>query len=197
MNKLKHYLLASMIIISCSDKSVNDANKDVPEALQEKSSYEISSRSSYDVFEDLYREIVTKSPELKKFETELRKIQISKADSVEAFENYDSKNQYYYNSVYSSINQITDSLLKQQLRSVVDASMKQYKTITIAHDNLLKEITSRESTINNLHTIIKVRKTLPVIEKFQKDKIPSTMPIKGYLAELSKILPIADTLAEK
>ena len=98
-----HYLTKALKIItsfifltlaSCDNPQTEDKPKhDTPKALQNKSySLDIvSKRSSDDLVDRLYKELVDKTPELKQLEDKIDDLRKSKDDSTELFDNYDEK----------------------------------------------------------------------------------------------------------
>ena len=79
-------ILLSLIIItlfSCKKETVEPENKtDIPEALEDKSLSRGSKRGN--LVEELYQDLVSKSTELQKLETE-----------IESFETAEVKNKFY------------------------------------------------------------------------------------------------------
>ena len=75
--------------------------------------------------------------------------------------------------------------------------MANYNSSTSRHNDLLKSIETKNMTLSDLHIILKIAWTLPVIEKFQRDNLPSTKSLDGYLKQLDGTIKYADTLSKK
>src|SRR6185295_19337560 len=88
-------------VISCdSPKDKKPITQDTPKALEEKSLERISSkRGNGDLVDNIYDELVSKSPALEDIENNIAKVQESKNDSLSSFNKYDDKNRQYYSSV--------------------------------------------------------------------------------------------------
>jgi hypothetical protein len=147
--------------------------------------------------ETLYTELTDKTPELKQLENKIEDLSKSETDSAKSFDNYNLKNQSYYNSTNRYIEQIKDSLLRGKIKALIANSLKNYNSSTSQHNVLLKSIETKNLTLSDLHTILKITKTLPIIEKFQKENLPTTKSLDGYLRQLERAIKYADTLSNK
>ncbi|WP_243346073.1 hypothetical protein [Parabacteroides sp. FAFU027] len=186
-------------ITSCNKLRIKKhENVETPKALQKESSLDIVSKCRYDdMATSLYNEQVEKSPELKKLETKLEMLSTAKGDSTSAYNIYNRSNQSYYNSAKNHLNLIQDSLLRKKIESLINKSLSGYNTRISRHNALLKSIEAKESYLNDLHQILIITTTLPLIEKFQKDNQPSTQPIEGYSKQIDKVLNYEKALIKK
>ncbi|HZH95098.1 MAG TPA: hypothetical protein VEY06_04395, partial [Flavisolibacter sp.] len=172
-----------------------EPQKETPKALQDKSFAEGYSRGEGgDVVESLYGELVTKAPELKNLETEIRVLKQSRDDSTRLFDSYNQRNQSYFNAALLDIRHINDSLLRERIKRLISGNREAYDSTILKHTLLLNVIKERTATLNDLHIALKITRTLPLIEKFQKDNKPSTGPLKGFANNLDKAIKVADTL---
>lgn len=193
-------LILSIILtlFSCDNSQERSITQhESPKALEDKKSYEIiTKRGSYnDLVESLYAELVDKTPELKELEDKIDYIYNSKKDSTELFYNYDEKNRNYYNSASQHIEDIKDSVLRQKMAMLISKSLTKYDSKISQHSSLLKSIDKRTLTLSDLHTTLKITKTLPLIEKYQNN-LPTTKPIWAYSKKLDKTIKFADILTK-
>ena len=187
-------------ITSCSGSHTEDKHKeDLPKALENKSSsYETMSKRGYDdLLESLYNELIENTPELKQFENGIVKLQESKSDSIGSFYKFNTKNQSYFGSANAHIEQIKDSVLQGKMKLLIANSFLKYNANISRHSAIIKYIETNEITLNDLHTVLKITRTLPLVEKFQKNNLPSNAPLDGFANELKKIVQLADTLSKK
>ncbi len=187
-------------LTSCDNLGKQEKKEqEIPKALQEKSSSsEIFSKRRYDdLVESLYNELAEKTPGLMKLENEIDDLSESKDDSLELFEKYDSKNQSYFNSADRHVAQIKDSVLRDKLKILIATSLTKYNSSVSPHTEILKSIGTKELVLNDLHTIVKIVSTLPVIEKYQKDNLPKTTPLEGYSKQLDNTIKYADTVVKE
>ena len=179
-----------LIAFTSCNRHRKQPQQNVPKALEEQqSTYSlISKRGNDDLVESLYGEVADETPALKKLEEDLDAINNSKEDSLEGFQKYHSKNNSYYNSAQNHTGQIQDSLLRERIKNLVQASQSNYNSLTAPHDNLLKSIESKETSLSDLHIALKIIKTLPVISKYQKNNLPNTKSLEGYSQQQTKTI---------
>lgn len=184
-------ILLFIAFTSCKDSNpLNDNGQETPQALEEHSSPgELLTKSrGDDLLESLYNDLVQKTPALKKLEIEISDLKKSKGDSTNLFSSYNGKNQAYFNAANSHLEEMNDSLLRQKMRTLVSNSLKNYDATIMNHTDLLKSIELKTITLNDLHTVVKITKTLPVIEKYQKNNLPPVISLAGYLKQLDKTI---------
>ena len=185
--------------ISCnnSPRKINK-QKDEPKAFQDDGSYSIiTKRGGNDLVESLYSELVSKNVDLKKLEDKIDELNENKRDSTNTFKKYNQKNIEYYSSANGHVNRIEDSILRKKIKKLIDESNTNYKSSIINHDDLMKIIEARNMTINDLHNVLKIVKTLPIISKYQKDNLPSVKPLERVIQSEDRIIKLQDTLINK
>jgi hypothetical protein len=171
----------------------------MPKALEDKSiSYEIvSRRGDDDLVESLYNELVSKDIELKKLEEKIDALNNSKSDSIESFNKFNRKIQTYFHAADRQVSAINDSLLRNKMKLLVAGNLTNYNSQVAKHQELIDIITAKETTISDLHTVLKIVKTLPLIEKYRKDNLPNTQPLKGFIKQQDQTINLADTLVNR
>lgn len=199
----KLIVISSLIIVtfaSCNN-SQNRVKEDkaTPEALKEENLYNVSSkRVPGDILENLYGELAEKTPELTDLENKLDTLSAGKNDSIKSFERYANKNEAYYsNADESHVKQINDSILRKKMQSLISSSLARYNAKIYRHTELLKSIEKRTLTLEDLHQILIITTTLPLIEKYQNDNLYTINSINGYSKQLDKVLRLENTLIEK
>ena len=199
MKALLLILLAATInIIACiqPNKSSKQQQK-TPKALEDKNtSFEIASKRGYDdLVESLYTELTEKNAELKKFEAAIDGLEKSQNDSSASFVNYNAKNQSYFHAVDRHIEQIKDSVLREKIKSVIAESFTRYNTLLTSNNRLFKYIQQKNIELTDLHTILKITKTLPLIEKYQADNLPDTNSLKGAAIQVDETIKQINTIS--
>ncbi|MEI6183995.1 MAG: hypothetical protein WCP65_00600 [Bacteroidota bacterium] len=187
-----------LTLVSCNHSPKIDAPKEeTPKALEnKKASYEIiSKRVADDLVESLYNELVNKSVDLKNLEVKIDELQKSKSDSIISFNNYNDKNELYISSANRHCEEIKDSSLRDKMRNLIAKNLTKYNSSIARHTELLKIIETKELTIADLHNILKIVKTLPLIDKYQRDNLPSTNSLEGYIKRQDQTIRDADKLS--
>jgi hypothetical protein len=118
-------------------------------------------------------------------------------DSLSPFHKYDGTNQQFYSSATNHLSKISDSTVRQQIQLLLDNSLKNYKTSTQRHNELVKTVNLKSGSLNDIHIILKFFRTLPVIENFQKTKLPATTPIESLIDNYNKTIQKTETLTKK
>ena len=62
---------------------------------------------------------------------------------------------------------------------------------------MLENNNMRLVQISDLHIALKIFKTLPLIEQYQKNELPKTKPLEGYKESQKTVLNTLDSLTKK
>lgn len=198
---MKHVLLILLsffILLSCNQKKQQQAPApETPKALQENGSAEFSllSKRGYreDLVENLYAELVSTNPDLKAIEKQISYLDEARTDSIEPFNNFNQKNEEYYKDAQQRLLLLTDSALKNKISLLISNSQSKYNTQIAGHNNLLSLLNSKNIKLRDMHVILKIVKTLPLIEKYQHDNIADKKPIEETINEFDKTLNKIDS----
>jgi hypothetical protein len=193
-------IAVSFLFVSCNQpkKDIQSSSPGIPESLQEKSGNEISfskSRLDGDLVESLYAEFLEKNPYLSELEKTIEELDDQKQDSVEVFGKFDQKNNSYYTSTGRYTDNIKDSLLRIKIKTIIDNSLNNYKHRIAANENLIAILGTKDNNLRDLHIVLKLVKTLPLIEKYQAENTPPLKPIENVIQHFDKAIQRADTLA--
>ena len=188
------------LLVSCGGGQTENnkpTQQETPKALQD-SKLEIKSYSrSGDLTEELYQELVGKTPSLKKLEDDLDAFIPKPNDLKDKFNQYDSKSNSYYNSANYKATAISDSLLKKKIISLIMTSNNKYSAKTAELNMLLKQISKDGATLNDHHSVLKIVLTLPMIEKYQDDNMPNKKEFKDLINQQEKLIIQTDSLTPK
>ena len=188
------------LLVSCGGGQTENnkpTQQETPKALQD-SKLEIKSYSrSGDLTEELYQELVGKTPALKKLEDDFDAFILKPNDLKDKFNQYDSKSNSYYNSANYKATAISDSLLKKKIISLIMTSNNKYSAKTAELNSLLKQISKDGATLNDHHSVLKIVLTLPMIEKYQDDNKPNKKEIKDLINQQEKLIIQTDSLTPK
>ena len=194
-------LVASLITLfsSCDSNASTEPNKNqvIPPALQ---SDDVSSRylssDRKDIVERLYADIVERSANLQHLEGRLNNLTGKKIDSMAAYDEYVNNNKTYYTQAGLHASKISDSLLRNQVKSIIAQSNQRFNAITSKHEGFKRQIEDRETEIMDLHETLKLLTTLPVIQDYQKNNLPSSQQVQRLLGELNGIKAQLDSLTK-
>lgn len=202
---MKHhlsFLFCFSVLIACkngnrtsSDDSAN--KKETPKALQEQSSYSLSKSRSVDLVDDLYQEVVQKDSSLYTLEKSIENFNEGKYDSLLAFKAFDNKNQSYYVAANQHLSSLHDSALLKEIKTLIDQSSSQYQSAISETSSLIKNLDVKTASLEDLHTALKLIKTLPLIEKYQKYNKPSSKPIENVVKQADQLITREKEVLEK
>ncbi len=202
---MKKIQLASIIVfalLSCNQKKTQESlAPETPIALQQNASSEyslLSKRSGReDLVESLYAELVNKTPELKDIEKQIIFLNEARTDSLEGFSNFNQKNKDYYDNAVQHSATINDSVLSNRIKLMISNSQSKYSNQVGGHKSLISLLDSKAIRLQDMHVLLKIVKTLPLIEKFQKDKIPDKKPIEKTINEYDKTIKKIETISNQ
>lgn len=195
-------VIISFIVLSCNQSTKNDAPKpETPKALQEKNStaelYSKSRGYDSDLVESLYSELTEKDPELQNLEKMIIELNDQKEDSAKTFNAFHNKNTQYYQSGDHHVLQIKDSILRQKIKAILDNSLSAYNNKVQHHKDLLEILLTKDAYLDDMHTALKIVKTLPVMHKYQKESFPSPKSIEGVIKRYDRTIQNTDSLIKK
>jgi hypothetical protein len=199
-NKIFISTVLVLTIASCNNNHTQDKPKqETPKALEDKSSsYEIISKRGYDdLVEKLYNELVSRDIDLKQLEDKIDDLNKIKGDTTDLFDKFNEKNQSYFSSADRHVLNIKDSLVRDKIKNLVATQLTKYNSRIAKHNELLKIIEEKQMTISDLHNVLKIVRTLPLIDKYQKDNLPNTNSLEGYIKQQEETIKLADTLSKK
>lgn len=187
-----------LLLLSCNAPDKKDGTKqETPKALQDKNLSEIdmiSKRGSDDMVESLYAELVNSDLKLKNLEKDIEELKEQKTDSLKLFTKYNGRSVSYYESANNHLNQIQDSSLRFKTKLILKNSRNTYDHNISAFTTMIGNLDDKDVSLDDLHAILKIIITLPLIEKFQKENYPSTIPLDKVLKEYEKTIKRIDTV---
>jgi predicted nucleic acid-binding Zn-ribbon protein len=181
-----------LVMAACRQKPV----KREPTVLEGKK-VDVSSiykKRSGDLVEALYDELVNGSAELAELESQIKALKKQAPDSLKDYRTFNEKSNAYYGLANKKIGTITDSVVRKKLEHLIYNSRQQFNDSIALLRELDSCINKRTGTINDLHTVLKLVKTLPLIEDFQRNNRPASRPAENALQNLDSLVIRLDSL---
>lgn len=189
MRSIFTLLFAILILGSCKHHPGQQPAPDTPKALQPSTSSGFSKRyESNDLVSDLYAELADKDTALKALEKQISDLEGRDAEALADFNSFDARNKHYYGSATPHLRAVQDSAIRKRMTDLIHASETQYDSRVLAFNNLITRIGSNKTSLNDLHELLKIIKTLPVMDKYQRENEPSSKPAEAFLQELEKLV---------
>ncbi|MFT3979523.1 MAG: hypothetical protein QM687_03570 [Ferruginibacter sp.] len=185
-------LFAAAAFAACSrQQSSQPANAQTPKPLQENKSMSesfVSKRAPDNLLEELYQDLLTKDKSLNELDKMVHSLDGQQKDSSAGFHAFDGKNESYFSNASGALDNIKNSLLKQKINTLLEESMKGYEGKVSKHKTLLAAFDQKSTSLADLYTALKVVKTIPVIESYQKENLPSAKPLEQIAAAYDKAI---------
>lgn len=195
---MKFIVTIPVLFLLCNLSCRQQQSPENPPTILRENKVDVSkilAKRGKDYVEALYEELVSQSDELQELEKEIQDLKKRTADSLEAFKNFNDQNSSYYSAADRKIESIGDSSLRHRIRLLVNESRSHYRDSIAGWNRIDSLIYKRNTSINNLHTILKLVKTLPLLEEFQKKEIPKKLPSQKIVADLDSLIIRLDSLS--
>jgi hypothetical protein len=199
-------LFACMLLAfaSCTESRPQEKpGPGVPKVLQNDESISMdivkkgSKRRAANILEGVYAELEERTPELIQLENEIVDLNRSRHDSTNRYRQFWEKNDDYFKEANNYAGEIRDSLLRTRLKDLIAASMARYHSTISRHEDIMKTLDHKKNTLDDLFTALRVIRTLPIMEQYQRESLPDIKSLSGYQQRLDQAIKHADTLTRK
>ncbi|MET0391781.1 MAG: hypothetical protein ABW019_01515, partial [Chitinophagaceae bacterium] len=89
------------------------------------------------------------------------------------------KNDRYYSTALTYAGAISDSVLKQQIRTLLNQYRDKYKNLVAPQSQLAAALDNKDLALTDLYTVLKLTKTMAVMENYQQTHLPATQPLQA------------------
>ena len=195
-------LFCLFILLSCANRNKTNSpgQSSVPEALQEgneNKSMRFKKRGAEDLLEELYEEKVKSTPVLQAIEAMIDKLTESHNDSLENYNDFNSKNLEYYNSAKRHVISIRDSLLEKEIKIVLERSISGYDNKIARLNNLVAILGRKPGSIADRHTALKILISLEMMEEYQLRNMPLAKPLEAIIKNYDHLIQKMDSVISK
>ncbi len=182
------------LMLGCGDEASQNSAvpiDETPKVLQDgrlsQTRFSLSKSRKGSILDAVYFEIIRKDKKLLELDS-IIKTYLQVDDTLYTrFENYNHKSYQYYNEVKHKRGKMQDTILSARLDSIIAKSMRRYDRITKETDTLIYQVKDLSGDISDRYHFLKVMITLPVMEKFQQDHLPSNKSIEKYLKQQQEV----------
>ncbi|KQT18104.1 hypothetical protein ASG31_05050 [Chryseobacterium sp. Leaf404] len=190
MKKLLVSTALFLLVISCSEKPENKPlENNVVDNVESSSSISLKrSRGNGNLVLDIYSELLKNDKNLQELEQKIENINKETNIVISEYENIINKSDSYYNDAEQLTRSITDSLVKKEIERDIKFSSERYDLKTKKIKDLIVQINKNTSIIQDQHTIFKIRKTLPEIEKYQNAHPLKTDSLDNFINKQNQLL---------
>lgn len=175
-------------LLACSSKTDDRPGNKVPEALSTDSKIIGSYSRNGNMVEDLYAEQKQDDPALMKLDQDIAELDQSEGDATKDFLEYNERSVNYYYSARAAANGIRDTIIRAAVIKKIDDSEAAYKRLSRDSDTLLKQINANSHLLQDERIVLKISKTMPSVESFQKNKQPTKKPMQDHILQQKKMI---------
>ena len=195
-------LVLFAICFSCNrSPSIHSPAKqpETPKPLQDDSKDVsiLSKRTPDDLLGSIYSDLVEKNADLKALEDQRKHFNEGREDSLQAFNNYDSKSNNYYRSAFETLDRIKDTVIKQRLRVLLVNSQKKYADKISKYTSLINKMHNEDTSTSNYYLTLQLAATLPVIEDYQDKHLADGKSVEAIASESGNLNTQTKKLAGK
>lgn len=169
MKKTLLICLFTLLIYSCKENN-SDKNEIVEKAAENtESSFPIKRMSkSQDILDGIYSELLKNDSKLQKLDSKVLSLQQDKKTIQSMYHDIINNSDDYYLLAENEAKSIRDSTLKKEILELVKNSLGKFNTKKNKYEELQKQANFNYYKIFSFYQALKIRKTLPEIEKYQK-----------------------------
>ena len=150
-----------------------------------------------DVVEAYYADLVDKSSELKQLEKEITNNERNVYEMESRFNAYNRPSTEYYSDAARKVKGIHNETLKTLVNGWLDNSKSQYYTRIADLNKLIATLSEKRASQEDYHLAVKIAMTLPIIEKYQQEKLPADGEYQRVLNELDATIKKLQASAKK
>ena len=149
------------------------------------------------VVEAYYADLVDKNAALKQMEKEIQGNERNFYDMEGKFNTYNRPSTEYYNDAGNKADAIKDAALKATVQGWVTNSRTQYATRITELTKILGMLRDKKVSQDDYHLALKIAATLPVIEKYQQQNLPSDTEYQQLMKELDATIKKLEKMAKR
>ncbi|OYU94184.1 MAG: hypothetical protein CFE21_17290 [Bacteroidetes bacterium B1(2017)] len=191
------YILCILFFVSCGKGGSNDTLRNSSDTLEPEALVKVaeedygsfrSGKGYTNLVEEIYTELSSKNKSLESLNTNFANQQVASSKLESEFNDYHSKSQQYYEDAGSMANSISDSLIREQVIALLKKSELQDSIKCLRNVTLLSQLQTNSQKLEDLRVLLKISLTLPSIQKYQSNKLPSTKPLLELLSEQERVI---------
>jgi hypothetical protein len=206
---MRHIIITFALIFllfsnnNCTNSYAGESKKkETPKALADDASdIRLSSKdfggSSGNLVEDLYEELADNNGELKNLDRDIAGVNRERGSLQDKFNVLDNKSNRYYMAANTMANNLRDSVLKRKVTTLISNSNSQFYQLTSSVRNLIQQINTASVSLSDYYTVLKIARTIPVMEKYQQESMPDKKEFELLLRQFNEIIKRTDELSNK
>ncbi|MPT32623.1 MAG: hypothetical protein E2600_13380 [Chryseobacterium sp.] len=189
MKKTFLVLSFSLFIFSCKEND-SGKNKIVEKAAENtESSFPIKRMSkTQDILNGIYSELLKNDPELQKLDEEVNSLQKDSRIIKNIYDDVVNNSDDYYLLAENDAKLIQDSILRKEILGLVKKSSENFTVKKDKLEELKNQVNHNSNKIFSFYQALKVRRTLPEIEKYQNAHPLKTDSLTQFINKQNQLL---------
>jgi hypothetical protein len=132
-----------------------------------------------DIVQQLFEEAMSKDEKLNSINSRIASITEIKKDSLESYNTYIRNNNNYWLSVRSYASQLSDTLLREELKVLIDGIEKKYQQKLTPLNTTITQIEDRQRTLRDQEILMKILVTEPMMNNYQRNEYPNIKKLEA------------------
>ncbi|HEX7844949.1 MAG TPA: hypothetical protein VF476_04050 [Chitinophagaceae bacterium] len=141
-----------------------------------------------DMVEELYDLSVKQSDNLKSIEDGIGKFYRKRDESLEKYNFFTNQNSQYYTDARAKAATIADAAVKQKATDLINKSETRYLAKLTDWKNHIATLNTKERELKDLHALLKIMSSEPMIEKYQNASFPDNGKLKETNSDLQQLI---------
>ncbi|MEJ5049015.1 hypothetical protein WH221_04205 [Chryseobacterium culicis] len=188
---MKKILFASILALSLLSCGENKSQNDIVEKAAENTESSIPIKrlsKTQDIFNGIYYEKIKNDKEIKKVDEKISLMQEDAHKMQSIYSNIISNSEDYYLIAKNEAKSINDSILRKEMMNLITESSDKYYLKVQKIKELKSKINRNKQSIYSVYTALKIRKTLPEIEKYQNAHPLKTDSLNQFINKQNALL---------
>ncbi|PZP50821.1 MAG: hypothetical protein DI598_04760, partial [Pseudopedobacter saltans] len=103
----------------------------------------------------------------------------------------------YFNAIDEHLKSIKDSAIKEEIHKILVENIKQYNQSIAKDTTILNLISKNNEHIADLHILLRIVSTLPLMQKYQKENHPNSKSMEEFSEHQKTTIKSIDSLLTK
>ncbi len=138
--------------------------------------------------DELYDQAVKQNDNLESIEEDIDKFYKKRSEALEKYNSFTYYNNRYYTDARAKAATISDAASRQKANDIINISETKYKVTLTDWQTNIAGLNAAEKELNDLHTLLKVMTTEPMIVKYQSTGLPDNAKLKEANGDLLKVI---------
>ena len=141
-----------------------------------------------DMVDELYSQAVKQNENLETIEDDIEKFYKKKSEALEKYNSYTAYNNRYYTDARANAASIADTATRQKAYALITKVENRYKAKTAGWQATIASLNKNEKELKDLHTLLKIVVTEPLMEKYQNNNLPESGKANEANSDLQQLI---------